>query len=100
MVEPVTADLRLATLLGGGTDLYVQKHDEMTYADIRFVFDDVELNGITQEGNKCFIGPSANRDGSERFACHQQCFSKLSSICQISFFYTNPEYGHHRRKFY
>ena len=26
-------------LVGGGTDLYVQKHDEMTHASIRFVFD-------------------------------------------------------------
>ena len=31
----------------------------MTHADIRFVFDDVVLNGITQEGNKCIIGASA-----------------------------------------
>ena len=46
------------TIVGGGTDLYVQKHDEMTYADIRFVFDQPSLNGITEEGNKCIIGPS------------------------------------------
>lgn len=54
-----TRDLRLATVVGGGTDLYVQKHDEMTHADIHFVFDNAVLNGITQEGNKCIIGPSA-----------------------------------------
>jgi xanthine dehydrogenase small subunit len=46
-------------LVGGGTDLYVQKHDEMTHADIRFVFDEPGLNGITREKNKCIIGPSA-----------------------------------------
>jgi len=46
-------------LVGGGTDLYVQKHDEMTNAAIRFLFDHPELNGITQEGNKCIMGPSA-----------------------------------------
>jgi xanthine dehydrogenase small subunit len=45
-------------VVGGGTDLYVQKHEEMTYAAIRFVFDHPELNRITQEDNKCFIGPS------------------------------------------
>ena len=50
---------RLTTLVSGGTDLYVQKHDEMTHADIRFVFDDAVLNGITQKGNKCIIGASA-----------------------------------------
>jgi xanthine dehydrogenase small subunit len=54
------AGSRLPTqLVGGGTDLYVQKHDEMTNADIRFVFDDPALNGIIKEGNKCIIGPSA-----------------------------------------
>src|SRR6185436_18729347 len=46
-------------LVGGGTDLYVQKHDEMTNADIRFVFDEPVLNGIIKEGNKCVIGPAA-----------------------------------------
>ena len=56
---PIAIGVRLATLVGGGTDLYVQKHDEMTHADIRFVFDNAALNGITQEGNKCIIGPSA-----------------------------------------
>jgi len=47
------------TTVGGGTDLYVQKHEAMTNADIRFVFDHPELNGISREGNKCIIGPSA-----------------------------------------
>ena len=56
----LTPDSRLPTqFVGGGTDLYVQKHDEMTTAGIRFVFDETVLNGITREGNKCMIGPSA-----------------------------------------
>ena len=46
-------------VVGGGTDLYVQKHDELTNASIRFVFDHPEFNGIVKEGNKCIIGPSA-----------------------------------------
>jgi xanthine dehydrogenase small subunit len=45
-------------IVGGGTDLYVQKHDEMTDADIRFIFDEPGLNGITRDGNKCIMGPS------------------------------------------
>lgn len=45
-------------VVGGGTDLYVQKHDEMTHAPIRFLFDHPGLNGITKEGNKCIMGPS------------------------------------------
>ena len=46
-------------LVGGGTDLYVQKPEKLSNAAIRFVFDHPELNGIRQEGNKCIIGPSA-----------------------------------------
>ena len=46
------------TIVGGGTDLYVQKHDELTHADIRFVFDNPALRGITSEGSKCIMGPS------------------------------------------
>lgn len=46
-------------IVGGGTDLYVQKHEEMSSASIHFVFDHPALNDISKEGNKCFIGPSA-----------------------------------------
>ncbi|HEY6503013.1 MAG TPA: 2Fe-2S iron-sulfur cluster-binding protein [Chitinophagaceae bacterium] len=45
-------------VVGGGTDLYVQKHDEMTHAAIRFVFDHPELTSISKEGNRCLVGPS------------------------------------------
>lgn len=45
--------------VGGGTDLYVQKHDEMTNASIHFLFDNSALNGVSQDGNRCIIGASA-----------------------------------------
>ena len=45
--------------LGGGTDLYVQQHEKMVYADIDFLFNKNELHGISKEGNKCIIGASA-----------------------------------------
>lgn len=47
-----------ATIVAGGTDLYVQRHDELTNADIQFVFDNSALKGITSEGNICSMGPS------------------------------------------
>jgi xanthine dehydrogenase small subunit len=53
------ADSELPIFVGGGTDLYVQKHDELKDAKSRFVFDDTGLNGISKEGDKIFIGPSA-----------------------------------------
>jgi len=47
-----------ATVVAGGTDLYVQRHDDLTNADIEFVFDNAVLKGITKEGNVCSMGPS------------------------------------------
>jgi xanthine dehydrogenase small subunit len=45
--------------LGGGTDLYVQKPEELAHSNIRFLFHDPELKAITRTGNTCIIGPSA-----------------------------------------
>ncbi len=55
----VTRNSQLAAIpLGGGTDLYVQKHDEMTHADLHFMFDTKDLKGIRKDGNKCILGAS------------------------------------------
>lgn len=47
-----------AHYMGGGTDVYVQKPEEMKQKAIRFLFDQQWLNGITREGNRCVLGPS------------------------------------------
>ena len=44
--------------LGGGTDLYVQQHEKMVNAEINFLFNKNELNGISRDGNKCIMGAS------------------------------------------
>ncbi len=44
--------------IAGGTDLYVQQHDEMKDAEIRFLFDQPELAVIRKEGNTCILGAS------------------------------------------
>ncbi|MEI9809243.1 MAG: 2Fe-2S iron-sulfur cluster-binding protein [Bacteroidota bacterium] len=54
---PLTTHDSAFTIVGGGTDLYVQKHDEMTNAAIRFAADRSKVAGISKEGNKCIIGP-------------------------------------------
>ncbi len=45
--------------LGGGTDLYVQKHDSMVHAEIDFIFDNDQLKGIAQKDNLIYIGASS-----------------------------------------
>ncbi len=44
------------TPVGGGTDLYVQRHDEMHDEDIDFVFDQKSLNTIILNDDYCQIG--------------------------------------------
>ena len=66
-----------AGFLGGGTDLYVQKHDELKYSPIRFLFNRPELNGITKQGNKCIIGGSATVTDLQESAIMQEYFPRL-----------------------
>jgi xanthine dehydrogenase small subunit len=56
--SPVPVSPDPGYFLGGGTDLYVQKHDEIANTSLRFLFDKPELNGISKKGSKCIIGPS------------------------------------------
>lgn len=55
-IEKETANSK--KYLGGGTDLYVQQHEKMVHADLDFLFNKNELNGISKDGNKCIMGPS------------------------------------------
>jgi xanthine dehydrogenase small subunit len=50
--------LKERSMVGGGTDLYVQKHDEMTHAELEFVSKDEKFKGISVETNTCVIGAS------------------------------------------
>jgi xanthine dehydrogenase small subunit len=45
--------------VGGGTDLYVQRHDEMVYAPAENLFDNSALRGIVENGDAVEIGASA-----------------------------------------
>jgi len=41
--------------IGGGTDLYVQKHDELHDYDLDYLFDKNELNGVSFIGTSCIL---------------------------------------------
>ena len=43
-------------VVAGGTDLYVQKHDELPHVNLKFVLKEKDLNGIHLDDNKIFIG--------------------------------------------
>ncbi|HEX2629268.1 MAG TPA: FAD binding domain-containing protein, partial [Chitinophagaceae bacterium] len=78
-----TNDYRLPTFLGGGTDLYVQKHDEMTHASIDFLFSDPSLNGIKEEGNRCLIGPSVTVSDLKQSPIIQNIFPKFQQYAKL-----------------
>jgi xanthine dehydrogenase small subunit len=65
-------------IVGGGTDLYVQKHDEMKHASIRFLFNDGSLKGITKEGNRCMLGPSVTVTDISESPITQEYFPDLA----------------------
>jgi xanthine dehydrogenase small subunit len=76
-------DYRLQTIIGGGTDLYVQKHDEMEKADSRFIFDRPELNGIGKKGSQCIIGPSATVSDLKNSAIINEAFPSFRQYAKL-----------------
>lgn len=72
-----------AKFLGGGTDLYVQQHDAMAYSEIDFLFDKKNLNGITQQGNRCYLGASVSVTDIAESPIFQQHFPSLPQYIKL-----------------
>ncbi len=70
-------------IVGGGTDIYVQSHDEMKDAGIRFLFDHPELNSIHTEGNKCILGPSVTVSDMKRSAIINEAFPDFQRYAKL-----------------
>jgi xanthine dehydrogenase small subunit len=69
--------------VAGGTDVYVQKHDSMKEAAIRFLFDDDSLRGITKKGNRCLIGAAASVSALTESPLMQEYFPGLNSYMKL-----------------
>lgn len=86
LMLPTNGEVKLGQpvkLLGGGTDLYVQQHDAMTYAEIDFLFDKTNLNGITQVGNRCYLGAAVSVTDIAESPVFQQHFSSLPQYIKL-----------------
>ncbi|WP_276502386.1 FAD binding domain-containing protein [Terrimonas pollutisoli] len=70
-------------LVGGGTDLYVQKHEELVHADNQFLFDHTQLKGIYKEGNRCTIGASATVTDLLHSSIIQQAFPDFPKYAKL-----------------
>jgi len=69
--------------VGGGTDVYVQKHDVMQDAAIRFLLGDERLKGIAQKDNRCIIGASATVTELNESPVLQQYFPRLAEHIKL-----------------
>jgi xanthine dehydrogenase small subunit len=69
--------------VGGGTDLYVQRHDEMKEADLGFLFDEEALNGIVQKEKRCYIGPSATVTDIVQSLIFRENFPRLDAHMKL-----------------
>ncbi|MCW3107013.1 MAG: (2Fe-2S)-binding protein, partial [Segetibacter sp.] len=68
---------------GGGTDLYVQKPDELQTADLNFLYNKNVLKGIRKDGNKCFIGPSATATDLQESPIIQEYFPTFNKLVKL-----------------
>ena len=73
----------LASFVGGGTDLYVQKHEEMVHAEIQFMYDKSHLNFIKKEGNKCLIGSSVTVTDLQESTIFQNYFPEFNENVKL-----------------
>ncbi len=69
--------------LGGGTDLYVQKHDQMPHSSIDFLFNKQETKGIRKEGNNCIIGGAATVTDMIESPVIKEYFPQFAGISKL-----------------
>ena len=84
--SPTNGELQkenFGAFIGGGTDLYVQKHDELKHASNNYLFNYLPLKGITKEGNKCVIGASATVTDLEESPLMQEYFPRLKQYLKL-----------------
>ena len=70
-------------IIGGGTDLIVQKHGQVKKAAIKNFFDNRKLKGITLETNKCVIGGSVTATEFSESPIIQDIFPDLEKYIKL-----------------
>ncbi|HHM20879.1 MAG TPA: 2Fe-2S iron-sulfur cluster binding domain-containing protein [Bacteroidetes bacterium] len=72
-----------AILIGGGTDLYVQKPEEMAGAPIRSIFHQKELKKIYRQDDHCYIGAANTATDLLESPLMQSIFPQLNRYVQL-----------------
>lgn len=71
------------TRMGGGTDLYVQRHDSIAGENIDFLFDRSELKSIIQKENRCEIGAAATATDMHESGIFKKAFPGLDRYMKL-----------------
>jgi xanthine dehydrogenase small subunit len=71
------------SFISGGTDLYVQKHDELKFGQNHYLFNHGALKGIYKEGSKCVIGASATVTDLAESSLMQEYFPRLKQYVKL-----------------
>lgn len=69
--------------VGGGTDLYVQKHDQMKELAARFLLNQADLQGIVRQENRCVIGGAATVSDLAESAVMQEYFPDFRRFLRL-----------------
>jgi len=70
-------------IVGGGTDLFVQKPEELRKEETENFFDQPQLNQIESKDGKCFIGASTTVSDLEDSTLMQSIFPDLKSYTKL-----------------
>jgi xanthine dehydrogenase small subunit len=78
-----TAEKNPEYFVGGGTDLYVQKHETIQHASNRFLSAKDEMKQVIQEGKMCVIGGSATVTDLQQSPLMHQYFPRFSDYIPL-----------------
>lgn len=76
-------DKKTASFTGGGTDLYVQRADEMKYADVHFMYNRNDLKLIKTQGNECILGPSVTVTDLQESQIFREYFPGFNKLVKL-----------------
>lgn len=82
-LNPVEEKITKAVLIGGGTDLYVQKHDQLVDKEVGLVAHQNSLRYITAENGVCIIGGGTTVTDLLESELFNSCFSNLSDHIKL-----------------
>ena len=71
------------TVISGGTDLYVQRHEELKISSNRYLFNHNLLRGIYKEDGICFIGASTTVTDLAESPVMQASFPRLNRYIKL-----------------